>query len=180
MRGREPARLISKPCAVLFEACRKMLCMLRVSLKDPQTGLEQALQFSIGRARDQCRFKSVINRLVIGNLVRHVRLVEFRTLQLSELDQLARSRFRKAATPVIIFRRDLELLEQIQSQLVHDLMVTHHIFSERSHVRIGRLTQSLPCSRNINNACRISDMRNLRITQLPTLRESGANPYTER
>jgi Vanillate O-demethylase oxygenase C-terminal domain len=51
-----------------------MLGMLLMTLKDFQTGLQQALQLRIARRRDQLGLERAVDRLVVGDLVLDVAL----------------------------------------------------------------------------------------------------------
>src|SRR6185437_16887345 len=84
------ARTVSPPIRIgmrqsLLERRRDLLGVHLVALKDLEPGLEQILQFRIGRVRNEDRLERVIDRLVIGDFVVGVGLVELRAAQFLEL-----------------------------------------------------------------------------------------------
>src|SRR6478752_97852 len=68
----------------LLQLSRDVLGMLLVALENLQAGLQQALQFSVVRVGNKRRLKRAVDRLVIGDLVGDIGLVEGGALQLAE------------------------------------------------------------------------------------------------
>src|SRR5260221_14368646 len=61
--------------------------VLLMALKDLQAGLQKAFQFRIARIGNKRGVKRAIDRLVVGDFVGDIRLVEFRALQLAEFGE---------------------------------------------------------------------------------------------
>src|ERR1700680_4563733 len=91
----------------LLGAGRDVFGMLFVALENLQAGLQQALQFRVVRAGNKRRLKRAIDRLVIGNFVGDIGLVEFGALQLAEFGELVGGILRQRAAGVVVFGRNL-------------------------------------------------------------------------
>src|SRR5438270_1814980 len=72
----------------LLQAGGDMLGMLLVALKDLQAGLQQAFQFGVIRVRNKGGLERAVDRLVIGDLVVGIRLVEGGAVQLGQFGAL--------------------------------------------------------------------------------------------
>src|SRR3979411_6157 len=72
----------------LLQASGDMFGMLLMALENLQASLQQALQFRIVRGRNKLGLERAIDRLVIGDFVGDIGLVEFRALQLAEFGEL--------------------------------------------------------------------------------------------
>ena len=65
-----------------------MFGVLLVALKDLQAGLQQALQFRVAGVGNKRRLQRAVDRLVIGDFVGDVGLVEFDALQFGQFGKL--------------------------------------------------------------------------------------------
>src|SRR5581483_4303336 len=74
--------------APLLQLCCDVFGVLLVTLKNLQPGLQQALQLAIAGRRDQLRLQRVVDRLVVGNFVGDVSLVECGAAEFAEFGKL--------------------------------------------------------------------------------------------
>src|SRR5476649_2216756 len=72
----------------LFQAGGDMFGVLLVALENLQAGLQQALQLRVAGIGDQRGLQRAIDRLVIGDFVGDIGLVELGALQLAEFGEL--------------------------------------------------------------------------------------------
>src|SRR5262249_17530314 len=72
----------------LLQVRQDVLGVLLVALEDLQAGAEQVLELGIRRRRDERALERAVHRLVVGDLVRRVGLVERRTAELLQLGLL--------------------------------------------------------------------------------------------
>src|SRR6476660_4184204 len=82
--------------------------VLLVALENLQAGLQQALQFRVVRGRNKLCLKRAIDRLVIGDFVIDIGLVELRALQLAKFGALVGGVLRQGLAGVVVFRLDVE------------------------------------------------------------------------
>src|SRR3954452_15344633 len=68
----------------LFQLGGDVLGVLLMTLEDLQAGLQQALELGIAGGRNELSFQRAVDRLVIGDLVGDIGLVEGRAAQLVE------------------------------------------------------------------------------------------------
>jgi hypothetical protein len=85
-----------------------MLGVLLMALEDLQACLQQALQLGIAGRGDQLRFQHAVDRLVVGNLVGDIGLVEGCAGELAELGELVGGRLRQRLAGVVVLRRDVD------------------------------------------------------------------------
>src|SRR5487761_2117176 len=102
----------------LFQRGGDVLGMLLMALENLQAGLQQALQLRVFGGRNKRRLQRAVDRLVIGDFVGDIGLVEFRALQLAELGELVGGVLRQGLAGVVVLGRDVELLHQVQRLLV--------------------------------------------------------------
>src|SRR5215831_408425 len=98
--------------------------MLLVALKNLQAGLQKTLQLRVTGRRNQLRLKRAVDSLVVGDLVGDISLVERRALELAEFGELVSGLVRQRLAGVVVFRRHVELFDQIKRLLVYCFMVT--------------------------------------------------------
>src|SRR6516164_3598646 len=150
----------------LLQTARDLLGMLLVALKNLQAGLQKALQLRVTGRRNQLRLKRAVDSLVVGDLVGDISLVERRATQLAEFGELVSGLLGQRLTGVVVFRRHVELLNQIERLLVYRFMVTDHVFRKRLDLLVAGFGQSLLAGRDIDHACGVRNMRDLRIGEL--------------
>src|SRR6185437_8117415 len=68
-----------------FQRAGKLLGVLLVALEDLEPGLQQAFKFRVVRRGNERRLERVVDGLVEGDLVVHVRLVERRAVHGGQL-----------------------------------------------------------------------------------------------
>ena len=81
---------------------------------------------------------------------------------------------RQRLAGVVVFRRHLQLLDEVERLLVHGLMVAHHVLRERLDVLVAGLFDRLLGGGDVDDAGRVGDMRDLGIGGLCALRQRGA------
>src|SRR5690606_16252662 len=161
-----------------------MLRMLLVTLEQLQAGFEQALQFGVlGRGNEQ-GFKRAIDLLMEGDLIFDICLVKSSTLELGELGAFFLGSLGEGLGGVVVFRCDVEFLDQVERLLVDGFMVAQHAVGKIDHNLCVGLGDGQLGRLNIEHAGRIGDMGNLRIgRRVRGFREvrSGKNtPHGER
>src|SRR5271155_3312895 len=95
-----------------------MLCMLFVTLKDLQPGLEKVLQFWVARIGYEDSLERIVDRLVIGDFIVGVSLVERRAIQFAEFGLFGLRLLEERLAGVIVLRGYVQLLDQRQSLIV--------------------------------------------------------------
>src|SRR3981081_2138289 len=88
-----------------------------MSLEDLETGLQQTLELEVAGGRDQRGLERAVHGLVVGRLVGGISLVEFRAIELRQLGLLGRRLLAQGAAGVVVLRRDLELLYEVEGLL---------------------------------------------------------------
>jgi hypothetical protein len=68
-----------------------LLGVLLVPLENLESRLQQVLQLAVARGRDQCLLQGIVHRLVVGDLVIDICLVEGGAAQLGEFGILVGS-----------------------------------------------------------------------------------------
>ena len=107
--------------------------------------------------------------LVIGDLVVDIGLVEGRAVELGEFGALGGGLLGQRLAGVVVFRRDLELLDQRERLLVHRGMVAHHVVGESADVLVLGFRQRLLGGLDVELPRRVGDMGDLRIGRLGAL-----------
>src|ERR1700682_3182865 len=87
-----------------------VLGVLLVALKNLQAGLQQALQFRVAGGGNEQRFQRAIDRLVIGDFVGGIGLVELGAFQSVEFGELGGGVLRQRTAGVIVFGGGLWVL----------------------------------------------------------------------
>src|SRR5450759_998262 len=72
----------------LFQRRGDVFGVLFVALENLQAGLQQALQLRVVRVGNKRGLERAVDRLVIGDLVGDIGLVDFRALQLTQFGEL--------------------------------------------------------------------------------------------
>src|SRR3569623_1496399 len=157
----------------LLEIGERVLGVLQMALENLQAGFLEALQFGVAGCRNQLLFERAIDRLVEGDFVGNIGLVVSRAAQLGELLLLVRSLLGERAAGVVVFRRDLQLLDEIERLLVDRLVVAHHVLGEGDDFLVLRFRQCLLGGSDVVNAGSVGDVSDLRIGEFRALRESG-------
>jgi len=140
-----------------------MFGMLLVALKYLQAGLQQALEFTVAGGRNQCGLERAIDGLVISDFIGNIGLVEGRAIELGQLVTLGRRLLGQRAAGVVVFRRDLEFLDERERLLVHLGVVALHLLRKLAHFLVLGFRQGLLGRVNVELTCGIGDVRNLRI-----------------
>jgi hypothetical protein len=157
-----------------FQLGGDLFGVLLVALKDLQAGLQQTLQLGVAGRRNQLRLKRAVDGLVIGNLVGDIGLVVFGALQLGEFGELVGGLLGQRLAGVVVLRRHLQLLDEVECLLVHGLMVAHHVLRECLDVLVAGLPDRLFGGGDVDDASGVGDMRDLGIGGLCALRQRGA------
>ena len=97
------------------------------------------------RRRDEHCLERAVDRLVIGDLVVDIGLVERGAVELAELGALRRRPLGQRLAGVVVLRRHVELLDQGERLLVHRLVVAHHVLGEGD----ARPCSSTSCSASL-------------------------------
>src|SRR5579859_128234 len=134
----------------LFQFSGDVFGMLLMALENLQAGLQQAFQLGVVRGWNKRGLQRAIDRLVIGDFVGDIGLVEFRALQLAEFGEFGGGVLRQGLAGVVVFRRDVKFLDQIERLLVHGLVVAHHVFRECLDVLVAGFGQCLLGGRDID------------------------------
>ena len=110
-------------------------------------------------------------RLVIGNFVVDVGLVECFAAELGEFGPLICRLLAQGLAGVVVLRGDAEFFHQRQRFLVHRLVISLHVVSESEDVLILAFLLGLFRGGNVELAGSVGDMRDLCVVGLRSLRK---------
>src|SRR6185312_5513122 len=96
----------------LFQLVDEHLRVLLMALENLEAGREQILELRIFRVGDQRVLERAVDRLVKGEFVRRVGLIESGAGQLRELLPLGRRLLHQRLAGVVVLGRDFQLLDQ--------------------------------------------------------------------
>src|SRR3979490_1936512 len=150
-----------------------------MSLEDLETGLQQTLELEVAGGRDQRGLERAVHGLVVGGLVGGISLVEFRAIELRQLGLLGRRLLAQGAAGVVVLRRDLELLYEVERLLVHGLVVAHHVMGEGEGLLVLGFRDGLLGGRDVELPGRVGDVGDLGIGRLGGLGESHAAQHAD-
>src|SRR5262249_23095006 len=111
----------------LLQVRRHVLGVLLVALEEFQAGAQQIPEFGVAGGWNERALERAVDRLVIGDLVRRIGLVERRAAELLQLGLLVLGLLEQPLAGVVVLRRHVELLDQRERLLVHRLVVAHHV-----------------------------------------------------
>src|SRR4051794_19657278 len=158
----------------LLQVGGDFLGVLLMALEDLQAGLQQALQLRIAGGGNELGFQRRVDRLVVGDLIGDVGLVVGGAAQLTEFGELVGGVLRQRLAGVVVFRGDLQLLDEVERLLVHRFMVADHIVGERLDLLVAGFGFRLFGRVDVDHPGGVGDMRDLRVGRLRALRKSGA------
>jgi len=153
----------------LLEFRRDVFGVLLMPLKDFQACGQQVLELRITGRGDERVLQRAVDRLVVGNLVVDVRLVERCTTELGEFVVLRGRLLGERLAGIVVFGGHIKFLHQCQSLVIYRLVIALHVLRKGDHVLVVALLQRLLCGFDVKLTRRVGDVGNLGIGEFGAL-----------
>jgi len=157
----------------LLEFRRNMLGMLLMPLEDFQACGEEVLELRIARRGNERVLQRAVDRLVVGDLVVDVRLIEGRTAELGKFVALCGRLLGERLAGIVVFRGDVEFLHQCQSLVIYRLVITLHVLRKGDNIFVAALLQRLLRGLDVKLTRRVGDVGDLGIGEFGALRQDS-------